>query len=237
MSMTKAQVLKELKGYGSDSTKKIFLKHGAKEPFFGVKVVDLKKIGKKIKGEQELALELFETGNGDAMYLAGLIADGGLMNKSVLKKWAKNANWYMISEYTVAWVSSENDNGWELALEWIDSKHENIATSGWATLAAIIATRDDEALDIKKIKTLMTRVKKEIHKVQNRVRYTMNGFMIAVATYVVGLTDQAVAISEDIGKVNVEMGGTACKVPYAPEYIENVKKRGGIGRKRKTAKC
>jgi hypothetical protein len=35
----------------------------------------------------------------------------------------------------------------------------------------------------------------------------------------------------------VDMGGTACKVPYAPEYIQKVQKRGAIGKKRKTAKC
>lgn len=39
-------------------------------------MADLKAIAKTINGQQTLACELYETGNLDAMYLAGLVADG-----------------------------------------------------------------------------------------------------------------------------------------------------------------
>ena len=45
--MTLSETMEELKSYGNDQTKKTLLKHGAKEPFYGVKVGDLKKILKK----------------------------------------------------------------------------------------------------------------------------------------------------------------------------------------------
>lgn len=45
---------------------------------FGVSVADMKVIAKRIKGEQDLACELYQTGNSDAMYLAGMVADGSL---------------------------------------------------------------------------------------------------------------------------------------------------------------
>ena len=51
---------------------------------FGVSVADLKTIAKQIKGDQALALELYDTGNYDAMYLAGLVADGSQMSKRSL---------------------------------------------------------------------------------------------------------------------------------------------------------
>ena len=57
------------------------LKHGAREPFFGVKVEHLKKIQKRIKKDYQLALDLYDTGISDAMYLAGLIADDEKMTK------------------------------------------------------------------------------------------------------------------------------------------------------------
>jgi len=47
--MTAKDILTELKGLGSDSIKKVLLKHGAREPFYGVKVEDLKKIQKRVK--------------------------------------------------------------------------------------------------------------------------------------------------------------------------------------------
>ena len=213
------------------------MKHGAKEPLFGVKVADLKKTLKKIKGDQEIAQKLYETGNSDAMYLAALVADGSLMTKAQLKKWAKDAYWSYLSEYTVPWVASESKHGWDLALEWIDSKKENIASSGWATLGNIVMTRPNEELDIKALSKLLKRVEKDIHTSQNRVRYTMNGFVIAIASYVKPLTKEAIKTAKMNGKVEVEMGGTACKVPFAPEYIEKVKARGSLDKKKKTAKC
>ena len=63
------------------------------------------------------------------------------------------------------------------------------------------------------------------------------GFVIAVGSYVQALTDVALQIGAKIGPVAVDMGGTACKVPYAPDYIQKVQKRGAVGKKRKTTKC
>ena len=73
--MTANEILIELESYGDSQTKNTLLKHGAREPFFGVKVQDLKKILKKTKKNHELSLDLYRTGNSDAMYLAGLMAD------------------------------------------------------------------------------------------------------------------------------------------------------------------
>ena len=67
------KILKELKGYGDENTKKIYMNIGAKEPVYGVKVQDLKKILKKTKKNHKLSLDLYASGNSDAMYLAGLI--------------------------------------------------------------------------------------------------------------------------------------------------------------------
>jgi len=83
----------------------------------------------------------------------------------------------------------------------------------------------------------LNRVRDDIHHSPNRVRYTMNGFVIAAGAYVSSLTDKTSNIAEQIGKVSVDMGGTACKVPGAVEYIEKIKSKGRIGKKRKRARC
>ena len=66
--MTAQEILAELKAYGNEQTKKIFMNVVAREPLFGVKVQDLKKILKKTKKNHQLSLELYATGNSDAMY-------------------------------------------------------------------------------------------------------------------------------------------------------------------------
>jgi 3-methyladenine DNA glycosylase AlkD len=235
--MTAEEIVEQLRPLGKDTYKKVLLNHGVNEPLFGVKIEDLKKIQKRTKKDYQLALDLYNTGIYDAMYLAGLIADDPKMTKQDLRQWVKKANCAMLSEYTVPWVAAESKHGRELALEWIESRDENEAAAGWATFSGLVAIKDDAELDLAELKRLLQRVQKTIHQQPNRVRSVMNSFVIAVGSYVQALTDLAVETGTKIGPVSVDRGGTACKVPSAPEYIRKVQKRGTIGKKRKTTKC
>jgi 3-methyladenine DNA glycosylase AlkD len=235
--MTASEILDQLESLGLESYKKVMFNHGVTEPLFGVKIEELKKIQKKVKVDYKLALELYDTGIYDARYLAGLIADDMKMTKKDLKRWVEKANCDALAYYTVPWVAAGSPHGHDMALEWIDAKKERIAAAGWATLSSLVATKDDDDLDIPELKKLLQRVQKSIDDAPNAVRYCMNNFVIAVGSYVKSLTDVAADVGKKIGPVTVDMGDTACKVPYAPEYIDKVKKRGSIGKKRKSAKC
>lgn len=231
------EVMAELESLGSEQTKKTLMRHGAPENMFGVKVGDLKKIVKQIKGQQQLALDLYATGNSDAMYLAGLVADGSQMNKTLLQRWATNSGWYMISEYTVPAVTCEHPAARDLAMKWIGAKKVVLQTCGWTTYSGIVATQEDSDLDQKEILSLLKTIERSIHDSPNRVRYTMNNFVISVGSYVEPLMREAKQVAKKIGKVSVDMGSTACKVPLATEYIGKVESMGRIGKKRKTMKC
>ena len=82
--MNAAAILDQLKSLGTQSYKGVLLKHGIPEPVFGVKIEELKKFHQKIKVDYQLALDLYDTGIYDAMYLAGLIADDGRMTKKAM---------------------------------------------------------------------------------------------------------------------------------------------------------
>jgi 3-methyladenine DNA glycosylase AlkD len=234
---TAKEIVAELKTLGNESYKKTLLKHGAQEPFYGVKIEDLKKIQKRIKKDYELALALYDTGISDAMYLAGLIADEEQMTRKDLQKWLQAASWKMLSGYTVPWVAAESRYGRELALEWIASKDERIAAAGWFTLGSLVAIKPDSELDLAELKQLLARVEKTIHGERNDVRCAMNAFVIAVGCYVAPLTGLATKTAKKIGEVTADMGETDCQVPFAPDYIEKVRQRGTIGKKRKAARC
>jgi 3-methyladenine DNA glycosylase AlkD len=235
--MTAAEIVKKLEALGSESYKQVILKHGISEPVFGVKVEELKKLQKQIKKDYRLALDLYDTGIYDAQYLAGLIADDARMTKKDLGKWLAQGNGPALCNSIVAWTAAGSKDGRELALEWIDSKKENAAQTGWSTLSSYVAITDDTRLDLAELKRLLKRVEQTIHQQPDEVRYAMNGFVIAVGTYVPALTDLALQTGEKIGQVSVDMGKTACKVPFSPEYIQKAQKRGVIGKKRKSAKC
>lgn len=235
--MTAEETLSELEKYGDEKTKNTYITLGAKEPLFGVKVQDLKKILKRTKKNHELSLELYATGNYDAMYLAGLMADEKQITVDQLETWVGQAYFSYLSEYTVPWVAAETEHGFELGLQWIQSDVETTAAAGWGTLAYYAAVNEDQQLDAKAYIKLLDTVEKEIHGAQNRVRYAMNGFVISVGTYVATLTAKAKDVAKKIGKVTVDVGGTACKVPLANDYIDKVVAKGRVGVKRKTARC
>lgn len=235
--MTIEEVLRELQRLGSESTKKTYLRHGAPEPIYGVRVGDLKPLRKALKGENALALELYATGNSDAMYLAGLVIDPLQMSKVQLRTWAKQATWYMVSEFTVAGAAAESPFGYELALEWIKAKKESVAAAGWTTLANWLSITPDEQIPVSEVRSLLEAIPKSLAKSANRVRYAMNGFVIAAGSYVAALTSSAVEVANKIGKVEVDMGDTQCKTPLATEYLAKMQATGRIGQKRKQARC
>jgi hypothetical protein len=231
--------MKALEKLGSTQTKKTYRRHGCPEPLFGVKIADLKALIRKFKinNDTALARELYQTSNSDAMYLAGLICDGRQLTRRDLNDWAKKATWHMISAYTVPWVAVEHPEGWNVALEWIESPDEKISLAGWSTLGGIVAVREDKDLDLKVIEKLLDRVAKTIHQSPNHTRCAMNDFVIAIGCYVETLAVKAQAAAAKIGEVKVDMGDTACKVPSASESIRKVIASGRHGAKRKTIKC
>lgn len=235
--MTAQQILSEIEPLGTEGYRRILRNHGIEGPLFGVKIEELKKYEKAIKKNYRLALDLFDTGVYDAMYLAGLVADESRMTKDDLRGWLEKATSEVVAEFSVAWVAADGPHGWDLALDWIDSADEKAQVVGWGTLSSLVAVKDDAELDIPALRCLLHRVKTTIHAKPDRVRYKMNSFVISIGSYVRELTDEALLAGEEIGKVKVDMGKTACKVPFAPDYIRKVASMGRIGKKRKTARC
>ena len=237
--MNAKAVMEDLQSKGSEKTRVLMAKHGhpiAKT--LGVSVADMKAIAKKLKGAQAVALQLYAMGFMEAMYLAGMVADGKAMSKAELQKWAEGASGFpMIESYTVPWVTVENEAGPALAMKWIASKDEGVAAAGWASYAGLVAVRPDESLDLKEVEALLDRVAKEVHGAKNRVRKAMNQFVICVGLYVKPLAAKAKAAARKIGNVSVDVGETTCKIPVALEYIAKVEKDGRAGVKRKTIRC
>jgi 3-methyladenine DNA glycosylase AlkD len=237
VSATVQHVVKELSALGSEDYRSVLRKHGARDPLFGVKISELKRIQKRIKRDYRVALDLYDTGIYDAMYLAGLVADDEQMTKSDLQRWVDQAYCTAIAGSTVAWVAAEGQHGWPMALKWMESKKPIVAAAGWATLNCVLALTEDDQLDIKELKRLLQHVEKTIAEQPDRVRFSMNGFVIALGTYVKPLTSEALSAAKRIGEFTIDMGDTACKVPVAAEYINKATVRGAIGKKRKTVKC
>lgn len=236
--MTAQEILEELRPLGSESYKRVMMKnHGVEEPCFGVKISELQKIRKRIGTDYQLALDLYDTGNYDAMYLAGLIADDARMSRADLRRWVEKAYAGSLPGYTVPWVAAESRHGREMALEWIESDQPRIALAGWSTLSCLAVLKPDTELDLAEWKALLRRVKSSIHAAPDLARSGMNGFVIAAGSGIAALTAEALRTAGEIGPVTADLGNNACELPFAPDAIRKVAAKGWIGKKRKTVKC
>ena len=236
---TLTSVMADLKKKGTEKTRSTFIRHGAPaEHTLGVSIADLKTIAKIIKGQQSLACQLYETGTFEAMYLAGIVADGAQLTKKQLQTWAESAaSMPMISEHTIPWLAVENPNARELAIAWIASKKEGVAASGWSTYSGLVKTKPDDSLDLAEIENLLNSIVKGVHNAPNRVRSTMNSFVISVGAYVKPLKKQAKQTAQQIGDVSVDVGDTACEVPLAIDHIAKLEASGRANKKKKTIRC
>src|SRR5437879_2790623 len=157
-TMTANEIVEQLKLLGLDSYKRVLLNHGVKEPVYGVKIEEMKKVQMRVKKDYRLALDLYDTGIYDAMYLAGLIADDLKMTKEDLRHWAATASCRSLRSFTVPWVASESLHGRDLAMEWIGSGDEALAATGWATYSSLVSIKTDGDLDLAEIENLLRRV-------------------------------------------------------------------------------
>lgn len=159
------------------------------------------------------------------------------MTKRDLQRWVSRAYGGSLPGTTVATVAAGSPHGWEMAIKWIDAKKPTTAAAGWATLSCLVALKEDAELDLEALKRLLKRVEESIHEASDAARYSINQFVISLGCFVKPLTAAAMKTGERIGTVTANLGNNACQIPYAPDYIRKVEKRGTIGKKRKTVKC
>ena len=115
--MEYAEVMTELESLGKERTKKMYLSNGAVEPLFGVTTGSMKPMRKAIKIDQDLAEELYASGNYDAMYFAGVIADANAMTEADYDRWMDQAYCFMLADWVVAVTLSEANIAQEVAEE------------------------------------------------------------------------------------------------------------------------
>lgn len=230
-------ILQELELLSTERTKKNYIRNDAHEPLFGVATGAMKPLAKKLKKNQDIAEGLYATGNYDAMYLAGMIADPSAMSEADFDHWMETAYFYMISDYIVAVTLAETDIAQAVSDKWIASGKELFMSAGYSCYCWLLGNRKDEEFDQEKLNKMLEIVEKTIHNSPNRAKYAMNNFVTTVGISYIPLHERAVAVANAIGKVEVSSVKTKCNVPLASEAIQKAVDRGQLGFKRKNVRC
>ncbi|HYF94684.1 MAG TPA: DNA alkylation repair protein [Symbiobacteriaceae bacterium] len=230
-------VMQELEALGKERIKKTYMSNGAHEPLFGVATGEMKPLAKKIKKNQPLAELLYATGNYDAMYFAGIIADPKAMTEEGFERWMDAAYFYMLSDFVVAVTLAETDFSQVVADKWIGSREELRMSAGWSCYCWLLGNRPDGEFSASKIAAMLDQVENTIHDSPDRAKSAMNNFIYTVGISYLPLHDKAVETAKAVGPVEVRRGKTKSRLSLASENIQKSIDRGELGFKRKNVRC
>jgi 3-methyladenine DNA glycosylase AlkD len=209
-------VMSKLESLGTEQTRKTYRRHGSGDNVFGVLFGDLKALAKKIKTDHELACQLWDTGNVDARSLATMILDPKQLDEKTASSWISQLDYYALAMLLAGSIAQSNF-AHKAINEWIDSDNQYIRQSGYDTLAHLLKSND--SISNSDCQKFLDKIERELDAAPNRVRYSMNGALIAIGIYKPELTDAALKCADRIGKVKVDHGDTDCKTPDARAYI------------------
>ncbi|MEH6906963.1 DNA alkylation repair protein [Neobacillus drentensis] len=231
-------VMQELEALSSERIKKTYISNGAHEPLFGVATGKMKPMSKIIKKNQPLAEQLYATGNYDAMYFAGIIADPKIMTEADFERWIDAAYFYMLSDHVVSVTLAETDIAQAVADKWIASGDELRMSAGWSCYCWLLGNRKDAEFSASKIASMLDLVENTIYDSPDRTKSAMNNFMYTVAISYLPLHDKAVETAKAVGPVEIKRDKKKNSILLAAENIQKDLDRGRkLGFKRKYVRC
>lgn len=209
--------LGRLEAAGTEQNRKVYRRHGARDPMFGVSFATLNGLAREAKRDRALALGLWATGNYDARLLACMVADPAAATEAELDAWLADIDVYVLVDTFVGSLAAQVPGVLERADRWAASSRDWTAQAGW-DLYAQLAIRDS-SLDDAFFVGLLERIEAGIATAGNRTRHSMNGALIATGIRNETLRAAAEATAARIGPVVVDHGQTGCVTPAAVPYI------------------
>lgn len=221
--MTYEAVMAQLQSLSNEMILKHNAKAGVGENQFGVKMGDLRALAKQIKLNPELAAELWQSGNYDAMLLATLLMKPKLLTLEDLDRMVSMIIASQVADYFGTNVVKLHPQKEVLREVWMDSPHETTARLGWSLTAERIV-KSPEGLNLA---ALLDRIESEMGAAPATVQWTMNFCLAEIGIHFAEHRDRAIAIGERIGAFRDYPTSKGCTSPYAPIWIAEMVSRKG----------
>jgi hypothetical protein len=233
-------VIQELEPFSNERTKKSHMSEGAVEPVYGLTVKSMKPVAKRLLKQedcQQIAYALYDTGNYDLMYLAGMIIDPHIMSEEKYDEWMEKSYFYMIADYVIAVSLSETDFASHIANKWINSGDDLKMSAGYSTYSWMLSRRKDNDFDVNSIKSMLDFILINIEDSPNRTQYSMYYCVYNVGLSYRPLHAEALGIAKLIGDIEYTNHRGKTKLYNAENDIMKQVDKGRLGFKRKYVRC
>jgi len=214
--MTKNEILVILCDLGNEQRKQMYIKNGAGENTYGVLLGELRKLAKQLGTNHELALELWQSGNTDAQWLACMLFDAKKLSLDEAQSMVSQLTCSDIIDKFVGEVVCNHKNADILAKEWSASSKDNLGRAGWNLIVYKIS---DGKLTNIALEELLATIESELQTATPGKQWAMNHALSEIGIRHPQFTERCITLGEILGVYRDLKVPKGCTSAYAPNWI------------------
>ncbi len=218
-----SSLLSQLEALGDPKVRNRNAHQGAGSNQFGVPMGEIRKIAAKIRIDQQLALELWGTGNLEARLLAILILKPAKLTRAEVDMMVRTGTVPQLADWINSYVVKKHPDKEALRQAWLADNHPWAARSGWTLMSERIA-RDPDGIDIPAV---LDRIEAEMGAADPATQWTMNSALASIGIHHPDHRKRAMAIGEKLGIYRDYPVSKGCTSPFAPIWIAEMVRRQG----------
>ncbi|WP_448628274.1 DNA alkylation repair protein [Geodermatophilus sp. URMC 64] len=213
-----AEVMAELAGLEDPRIREVNARHGDDH---GVNLGQLRALAKRLKTQQELARELWDTGDSAARLLALLICRPKAFDRDELDAMLREARTPKVHGWLVSYVVKKSPHAEELRLAWFADPEPVVASAGWALTTERVAKKS-EGLDLA---GLLDRIEADMKEAPERLQWAMNHCLAQIGIEHAEHRARAIDIGERLEVLKDYPTPPNCTSPFAPIWITEMVSR------------
>ncbi|MFJ5559880.1 DNA alkylation repair protein [Streptomyces sp. NPDC093250] len=187
----------------------------------GVNLGKLRAIAKRLKTQQDLARELWATGDTAARLLALLICRPKAFERDELDGMLREARTPKVHDWLVNYVVKKSPYAQELRVTWFADPDPVVASAGWALTTERVAKKP-EGLDLP---GLLDVVEAEMKDAPDRLQWAMNHCLAQIGIEHAEHRARAIGIGERLEVLKDYPTSPGCTSPFAPVWIDEMVRR------------
>jgi len=219
--MNLEEALNELKALGNEKMRAQNTRNGAGDNQYGVRLGEIRKVAKKIKGDHDLALELWATENVDARLLAILVLKPKELTADDVDRMVRELTFTHAADWLNSYVIKKHPDKEALREKWMADQDPMAARAGWNLTAERIVKRP-EGIDLK---ALLDRIESEMAAAPAEAQWTMNFCLVETGIHFPEFRERALGIGEALGLYRDFPTSKGCTSPFAPIWINEMVRR------------